>query len=92
MNKRPTALDDIYSLACVAYMFVFGTLPWLKRVEELIAKNPKVNMYDIGYFSQFRIKYQKEFDDKLIQTSHKLEPLFKYLIETRRSYSKMSKQ
>lgn len=57
LNKRPTALDDIYSLVCVAYMFVFGTLPWLKRVEELSAKNPRVNMYDISYFSQFRIKH-----------------------------------
>ena len=58
----------------------------------MIAKNPRVNMYDIGYFSQFRIKHQKEFDDKLIQTSHKLEPLFKYIIETRRGYAKISKE
>ena len=63
VNKRPAAIDDVYSLVCVAYMFVFGTLPWLKRVEQLSAKNPRINMYDISYFSKFRVRHAKDFDD-----------------------------
>ena len=27
-NKRPGAIDDIYSLLCVAYQFVFDSIPW----------------------------------------------------------------
>ena len=68
-NKRPTAIDDLYSLLCVAYMFIFNTLPWLKKIEQLSIKNPRINMYDISYFSKFRVKFQKELDDQLIQTS-----------------------
>ena len=86
-NKRPTALDDLYSLVCVAYKFVFGTLPWLERIEKQQAKNPRMNVYDIRFFSKFRIKYAAEFDAELVLKSEKLKPLFKYLIETRRKYN-----
>ena len=47
-------------------------------------------MYDISYFSKFRVRHAKDFDDQLIQSSQKLKPLFKYLIETRRRYKDQS--
>ena len=32
-NIRPTQLDDLYSLLCVAYYFIEGSLPWIDYVE-----------------------------------------------------------
>ena len=32
-NIKPTQLDDLYSLLCVAYYFIEGSLPWIDYVE-----------------------------------------------------------
>ena len=50
INSRASALDDLYSLLCVAYTFVFGKLPWLKKADELSDANPEKNMYDLTFF------------------------------------------
>ena len=86
VNRRPTAIDDLYSLLCVAYKFVFGTLPWLKRAEQIKARNPGLKVYQISHFSNFRIEHAREFDDELISNSSKLRSLFKYVVQTRRKY------
>ena len=46
-----------------------------------------MNVYDIRFFSKFRLKYAREFDAELVLKSEKLKPLFKYLIETRQRYN-----
>ena len=33
-NNRPNEIDDIYSLFCVAYKFIIGSLPWMRKYKE----------------------------------------------------------
>ena len=47
INKRPTQLDDIYSLLCVAYMFIYKATPWVKYLEHKSKKEPGVNWYEM---------------------------------------------
>ena len=28
INRRPGIVDDIYSLLCVAHLFIFDSIPW----------------------------------------------------------------
>ena len=88
VNGRPTACDDLYSLLCVAYKFVFGTLPWLKSAEDRKKEDPFFRVYQLNQWCNFRTEHAKEFDDSLIASSEKLKPLFKYVIQTRRKYKK----
>ena len=78
-NKRPTALDDIYSLVCVAYQFVFGKLPWLKN---------GINLFDTQEFTKSRVKNAEKLDKELVENSGKLQPLFKYLIKQKKKQDK----
>jgi serine/threonine protein kinase len=43
--KRAAAIDDLYSLLCVAYYFVNKTLPWITYIEEKNTLNPDLNLY-----------------------------------------------
>ena len=35
MRSRASQLDDLFSLLCVAYYFVNGTLPWIDYIEKV---------------------------------------------------------
>ena len=34
-NNRSNEIDDVYSLFCVAYRFIIGTLPWMEFMRNL---------------------------------------------------------
>ena len=34
-NNRPNEIDDVYSLFCVAYRFLVGSLPWMEFMRKL---------------------------------------------------------
>ena len=34
-NNRPNEIDDIYSLFCVAYKYIIGSLPWMEYMRKL---------------------------------------------------------
>ena len=36
---RSSAIDDIFSLLCVAFFFVFLDLPWLRKLDKILQKN-----------------------------------------------------
>ena len=44
-NFRASAFDDLYSLTCVAYMFIFGKLPWLERAKQIHLEDPQTDIY-----------------------------------------------
>ena len=75
-NCRASAFDDLYSLACVAYTFIFGKLPWLMRARQVAEDDPQYNIYETSIFSKFRVKYEDEFDAELVASSGMLSPLF----------------
>ena len=37
VRKRPTSLCDLYSLLCVAYFFVYNTLPWTDYIDNMVS-------------------------------------------------------
>ena len=38
LSHRSSVLDDIYSLLCVAFQFVFIKLPWEEKLNKTLAK------------------------------------------------------
>ena len=36
---RSSAIDDIFSLLCVAFFFVFMELPWVTKLDKILQKN-----------------------------------------------------
>ena len=47
INKRASKIDDIYSLTCVAYKFVFKWLPWEVYLQKEFNKNGKDEIFSI---------------------------------------------
>ena len=39
LSHRSSVLDDIYSLLCVAFQFVFVKLPWEDKLDKTLAKS-----------------------------------------------------
>ena len=35
IRKRASQIDELFSILCVAYYFIFGTLPWIETIEYL---------------------------------------------------------
>ena len=90
VRKRPTRLCDLYSLLCVAYYFVNGTLPWIDHIDRLIEqRSDSADMYNPSNFIKIRMKMNKEFDKELIAKGGELSPLFKYLHRRRKKYEKL---
>ena len=60
---RSTAIDDIYSLICVAFTFVFLELPWTIKITEILENvSFDVPIKDLNkLFIEVRHKYHKEF-------------------------------
>ena len=47
INKRASKVDDIYSLTCVAYKFVFKLLPWEEFLQKEFDKHGKESIFSI---------------------------------------------
>ena len=62
-NKRPGAIDDIYSLLCVAYQFVFDSIPWRDYMNIKHAQDNHANKRQA--YLQIRKDYHKTFDEEL---------------------------
>ena len=61
---RPTQLDDLYSLLCVAYFFIEGSLPWIDFIEN----GQKEVCQDLGSREEFirvRSEMKEEFEMKM---------------------------
>ena len=88
-NNRPSALCDIFSLVCVAYVFVNGTLPWVLYMNR-IAKTIKEPNYkiDLNTFMHVRTSLRQKFDISLIKQGGELSPLFEYLLKQRTKQNK----
>ena len=89
VRKRASQLDDLYSLLCVAYYFIIGTLPWIEYIEKLhqqFDQNSKYNFYQGGKYKKLRIRKREYFDQKLIETSETLGPLFKFITDLMKKY------
>ena len=79
MRRRPSQLDDIYSLLCVAYYFLVGKLPWVDYINRINKRN-SYNYFRKNLYEEIRIKKQELFNKKLIETNQTLAPLFKLII------------
>ena len=90
-SHRSSVIDDIYSLLCVAYQFVFEKLPWHEKLDKLILKhNLSLSKEEYqGYYIRLRIKYAKLFDKQLAQKGEELSQLFKLIIEAGKAKRKL---
>ena len=41
LSHRSSVIDDIYSLLCVAFQFVFEKLPWHEKIDKALGKMKK---------------------------------------------------
>ena len=67
LSHRSSIIDDIYSLLCVAYIFVFDQLPWQKKVEKILSQlRESVDAEELqGIYVRIRVKYAETFDNIL---------------------------
>ena len=76
-NRRASRLDDIYSLLCVAYMFVFHSLPWEDHIEEEYEKaSDKSNFFTLEKIMELRFSKLEAFEKTLARESIELRKLF----------------
>ena len=83
-NNRPNEIDDVYSLFCVAYRFLVGSLPWMEFMRKLKEQSGFIFESDVKekeFYSSLRQKQEKKFDDELIITGEHLTPFFKVIRE-----------
>ena len=93
VRKRPTSLCDLYSLLCVAYYFVNGTLPWIDHIDRQVEQqSDSADLFQPQNFIKIRMKMSKEFDKELIAKGAELGPLFSYLQHRRKKYEKLQQQ
>ena len=79
INKRASKVDDIYSLICVAYKFVFKWLPWEEYLQKEFDKQRRDEIFSIKEVTSIRIKKMRSFENKLVRKSKQLSKLFEYL-------------
>ena len=81
VRKRATSLCDIYSLICMAYCFVNGSLPWFDYIDKKARfSNDPGSFYAEDNFTETRILQNKVFEKELIAKSAELSPLFQYVL------------
>lgn len=61
-TKRAAAIDDVFSLLCVAYFFINGSLPWLDYIHKENEVKPKKNTFHKEKFINIRCQYESQFD------------------------------
>ena len=63
-KRRPSAVDDMYSLLCVAHMFIFDSLPWLEFVNKYHEKHKVTKVTEKRQILlKLRRKHRDEFDE-----------------------------
>ena len=91
-NRRPGAVDDIYSLLCVAHMFVFDTLPWLEFVHKYHEKHNVTNVTEKRkILLKLRRKHKDAFDEKLCRNSKELNKFFMYVCAVRKARNQIDR-
>ena len=84
MNCRASRIDDLYSLLCVAYRFVFHLLPWEEHIQELHKKDPNQNeIFTFEGVSELRFSKIHIFEKALVRKSMELNKLFAYILRLR---------
>ena len=61
-NRRAGAVDDFYSLLCVAYYFTFGSLPWRDYANENYGDDSYGQLSRRRYYIAIRRDKGEEFD------------------------------
>ena len=83
ISHRSSIIDDIYSLLCVAYAFVFDKLPWEKRVERYLSSFKSgvsaEQLHEV--YIKIRVKFAEVFNYELIENSQELGALFRLVIQ-----------
>ena len=82
MNCRASRIDDLYSLLCVAYKFVFESLPWDEDLQELFRENPDESSVFERIF-KLRLSKIHIFEKVLARESKELKGLFVYILSLR---------
>ena len=62
-------------------MFVFKMTPWVRYLEHKTKKVPNVDWYETDIYLKIRKKFEKHFDNELVEHGGALSPLFVYLNE-----------
>ena len=84
MNRRASRVDDLYSLLCVGYKFVFNWLPWEEYLEKMYKCNPEANyIFSMKEVTKIRVKQMRSFEKKLINKGRELSNLFEYIRKMR---------
>ena len=84
MNCRASRIDDLYSLLCVAYKFVFHWLPWEEYIQELHRKDPeRSDLLTFEKISELRFTKIHIFEKALARKSAELNKLFAYVLRLR---------
>ena len=74
-------MDDLYSLVCVAFFFIYNELPWLEK-GFLGSKSDQSHKYQ-HQFTEQRWNKRHQTDKKLIAESKELRGLFSCLQKMR---------
>ena len=69
INRRPGSIDEVYSLLCVAYLFVYGNLPWREFIQNHIASQRIVDQNQRRVYCKLRKKFMEVFDAQLCNGS-----------------------
>ena len=94
LRKRASQIDELFSILCVAYYFIFGTLPWIETIEYLHKKQKEkdkschINYYQRDRYIKLRLKKRDYFDNKLIESSCELAQAFFFIITMLQKYEK----
>ena len=65
ISHRSSIIDDLYSLLCVAYQFVFEKLPWHEKLDKQLSKINIQALTKERYqtlFIKMRLKHSHHFD------------------------------
>ena len=66
-NRRAGAIDDFYSLLCVAFYFIFDALPWRQYINEYFEKHQSKEFNKKKVYIKLRHKKGEMFDQELIE-------------------------
>ena len=81
MNCRASRIDDLYSLLCVAYRFVFYLLPWEEYITAKHKKHPeRKDLFTFEGISEMRFRKINVFEKALVKKSQELRKLFAYIL------------
>ena len=83
-NRRAGAVDDFYSLLCVAYNFTFGSLPWRDYANEHYGNDSYRHMSRRRYYIAIRKDKGEDFDREMINKGVELRQLLEHVCNLRK--------